>query len=231
MAPNATIRPTRLVAPPQGRAQLELVHFPLYSAAALNAAALPRELNFFNYAQGSQVSGAGTGALNAATRFHTNMETANFLAAPKTFTVLQIRLVTSLLNHAASPTLGDDSLMTATSHAQTDDLLLMQSMALRFFVGPKDYVQAPAFAVPGNAGLGGVAAASTHSTVAAFTGSRLVALHTAGRVHDMSAWPVLIANQQSFGAQLSCQWGTNPSITGQRLVFVVLEGVLGREVS
>lgn len=231
MAPNATIRPTRLVAPPQGRAQLELVHFPLYSAAALNAAALPREVNFFNYAQGSQVSGAGTGALASATRYHTNMETANFLAAPKTFTVFAVRLVCSQLNHAASPTLGDDTLATAASHNQSDDLLLLQTMALRFFVGPKDYVQAPGFAVPGNVGLGGIAAASVSNTNAAFAGSRLVATHTAGRVHSLEPWPVLIANQQSFGAQLLGGFTTNPTIVGQRLVFVVLEGILGREVS
>jgi hypothetical protein len=42
---------------------------------------------------------------------------------------------------------------------------------------------------------------------------------------------VLIANQQSFGAQLVCQWGTNPSLVNNRLVWVVLEGILGREVS
>jgi hypothetical protein len=222
-----------MLAPPQGRANLELVHFPLYSAVAFaGAAPLPRDANFFNYAQGSQVSGAGTAAFSSATRLHTNMETANFLAAPKTFTVMQLRLVHGQLSYAPAPALGDDSLIAApTPHAQQDDLLLLQSMALRFFVGPKDYVQVPGFLCPGNAGIGGVAAVSYNTSAAATAGIKTVALHTAGRVHDLSQWPVLIANQQSFGAQLVCQWGTNPSLVNNRLVWVVLEGILGREVS
>jgi len=231
-APDAAIRPTRMAEPPAGRAALELLHYPLYSAAALDAAALPRQLQFFSYRVGGTVSGAGSAAITA-TPFHTNLETPNFLAAPKTFTVQGVRVVMSPLSYAGGLAAIQDTALTAlTAHQQFEDLLrLTTSAALRFFVGPKDYVQAPLFACPGNAGIAGLAGVSVSDTNAAVSVARRVSAHTMGRGFDMRQWPVLLANQQSFGAELSCNWTTNPSLAVQRLVFVVLDGILGREVS
>ena len=255
------IRSTRMLAPAAGRPALELCHWPLYSCAVLNgnttigsATALPRQVSFFNYALGSQVSGNDTsgGALANATRWHTNMETANFLAAPKTMTVTAIRVVVSQLAHGTSPSISDASggasATAGTTLAQhAHDVRALQQYALRFFVGPKDYLQAPLYAVPSNAGVGGVAANSFQATATtgAYQFQRTVGTHIAGRSWSLDKWPVLIANQQSFGAELLCSFdSTVPSsgITGyaagnaqrliqSRAIFVVLEGILGREVA
>ena len=228
---QATVRPTRLTAPAQGRPQLELVHFPLYSSVALDAAAAPRTIQFFTYAIGQVVAGTGTGAI-AATRFHTNMQTANFLAAPKTFTVEGVRIVVPGAVYTASPAIQATAGVAIAANPQGDDLqLLVGSGHFRFFVGPKDYVQSPLFAVPANTGLGGVSSTSISNTNAASVFQRRTIIHTSGRTWAMPTWPVLIANQQSFGAELLFQWATNPTVSQNRLVFCVLDGVLGREVS
>lgn len=255
------IRSTRMLAPAAGRPALELCHWPLYSCAVLNgnttiasATALPRQVSFFNYALGSQVSGndTGGGALANATRWHTNMETANFLAAPKTMTVTAIRVVISQLAHGVSPSISDASGGAGTSPQATlaqhaHDVLALQQYALRFFVGPKDYLQAPLYAVPSNAGIGGVAANSTQATSSGNANmfQRTVGTHIAGKTWSLDKWPVLIANQQSFGAELLCSFDSNVPSSGidtfaegnaqrliqSRAIFVVLEGILGREVA
>lgn len=256
------IRSSRMLAPAAGRPALELCHWPLYSCAVINgnttigsATALPRQVSFFNYALGSQVSGNDTsgGALANATRWHTNMETANFLAAPKTMTVTAIRVVISQLSHtSASPAISDASGGASASPGATfaqhaHDVLALQQYALRFFVGPKDYLQAPLYAVPSNAGVGGVAANSLQASTstAQYQFQRTVGTHLAGKAWSLDKWPVLIANQQSFGAELLCSFestipgsGIDTYIEGNaqrliqsRAIFVVLEGILGREVA
>jgi hypothetical protein len=233
MAAQAMIRPTRLVAPPQGRAQLELVHWPLYSAIALaTATILPRQTSFFTYALGGTVSGAGAGAI-AATQFHTNLETPNFLAAPKTFTVTAVRLHMPFLQYAASPTVLATSGVAIASDLLADDLqLIIGSTHFRFSVGPKDYVRGPTYAIPANYGIGGVAGTSVSNTNAASVFQRRTALHTSGREFRMDTYPVLIANQQTFAAELLCEWTTNPTLAaGGRLLFCILDGIMGREVS
>lgn len=227
---DATIRPTRLVAPPQGRSLLEMLHWPMYSAVALNAAAIPRSVQFFTYSLGQTVSGAGTGAV-VATRFHTSMETPSFLAAPKTFTVEGVRLHMPPLAYAASPTVQDTVGAAIAADLAFDDLmLLVGSSAFRFSVGPKDYVQGPLFALPGCYGVSGIGATSISSTNAASIFQRRTAVHSSGREFRMRTWPVLIANQQQFAAELLNQWTTNPTLAGQRLLFCILDGLLGREV-
>ena len=253
-----SIPQTRFTAPAAGRPMLELCHWPLYSTAVLDgnatigsAAALPRQVSFFNYALGSQVSGNGTGALSNSLRWHTNMETANFLAAPKTMTVTGVRLVVSQLTHTGSvPVIADVSgNVSATANTafanHAHDLLVLQQYSFRFFVGPKDYVVAPLYAVPGNAGVSGIAANNTQGTTSgnAVSFVRAVATHVGGRSWSLANWPVLIANQQSFGAELTNQFGTLTTTTtsfqagsgvrlcGQRAITVVLEGILGREVA
>lgn len=243
---NLNIRPTRMIAPPQGRAALELVQFPLYSAASLDAAAVPSQISFFNYALGQTVS-SNQAVAPQANRFHTNMETSNFLSAPKTFTVQQVRLVIGQASYSTNPDVqantqpAGTASATATSSTLFNDTLTLGSMAFRFFVGPKDYVNAPLWAVAGNTGLGGTAAVSVASNLAAAAGppvesgirSNVVSTpYYCGKSWTIRTWPVLLANQQSFGAELTNQFTkTNLTLGAVRLVFVVLEGVLGREVS
>lgn len=244
---NLNIRPSRMVAPPQGRAALELVQFPLYSAASLDAAAVPSQISFFNYALGQTVSSNQTLNVPQANRFHTNMETSNFLSAPKTFTVQQIRIVIGQASYSTNPAVQANGQAAATASALAtsstlfNDTLTLGSMAFRFFVGPKDYCNAPLWAVAGNTGLGGTASVSVANNLAVAAGppqesgirSNVVSTpYYCGKSWTIRTWPVLLANQQSFGAELTNQFTkTNLTLGAVRLVFVVLEGVLGREVS
>lgn len=227
------IRPSRMIAPPTGRAALELVQFPLYSAAAFSTGAVPSQISFFNYALGQAVSGTGAAAASNSNRFHTNMETANFLSAPKTFTVTQVRVVVGQAVYNTSPTVEDNTVAsTVSSSVLLDDLTKLESMAFRFFVGPKDYAQAPLWAIAANTGIGGIIASGSESNDATAVGVNAVAPYICGKSWSIKTWPVLIANQQSFGAELTNSFvKTNLDLTAQRLVWCVLEGVLGREVS
>lgn len=229
------IRPSRMIAPPQGRAALELVQFPMYSCAILDASAsLPRQIGFFNYAIGQAVSTNATSSVNA-TRFDTSMETANFLAAPKTFTVEQIRIVISQTSYAsnAPAATSNNTSAAATPSPILNDIQLIGSGAFRFFVGPKDYVQTPLWAVSANAGVSGVADVSISSTASAYGGLIATTPYVCGRPWTIKTWPVLIANQQSFGAEILSQFAqaAGNQLSAVRRVWCVLEGVLGREVS
>ena len=227
---DLAVRPTRMVAPPPGRPQLELVHWPLYSALALTTSNLPRSSRFFTYAVGNTVSGTGPGAV-AATQFHTNLETPNILAAPKTFTVEGVRMHFLPLIASNSPTIADTTGAAIASDDAFDDAMkVVNSCVIRFFVGPKDYCQSPLFSCPGNWGLGGISATNVSSTNAASVFQRRTAVHSSGRGFDMNNFPVLIANQQSFGAELLCEFATNPTLAQARYLFCVLDGILGREV-
>jgi hypothetical protein len=242
---NFNVRPTRGIAPPVGRAALELVQFPLYSAAALDAAAVPSQISFFNYALGQGVS-TNLATAPQANRFHTNMETSNFLSAPKTFTVQQVRVIVAQASYASSTPNVQANTQTAAAAAATttssvlfNDTLALGSMAFRFFVGPKDYVNAPLWSIAANTGLGGTASVSVSSNCAVAAGtetgirSNVVSTpYYGGKSWTVRTWPILLANQQSFGAELTNQFDkTNLSLGAVRLVFVVLEGILGREVS
>jgi len=228
------VMPRRFAAPAAGTPRLEMIHQPLYSAVAIdNAAAIPRSTFFFNYAIGNTVSGAGGGA-RAATLFETNLEVASFLSAPKLFTVHAVRLILSPLNYTAgAPATADGSQGTADeNNDQLDDAQLIRfSCALRFFVGPKDYIKAPIFLMPENTGLGGLGVTSISSAADTLQFTNNVAVHFAGKSWTMPTYPVLIANQQNFGAELVNQWTTNPTTNDDKLLWCVLDGVLGREVS
>lgn len=229
---NFNIRPTRGIAPPVGRAALELVQFPLYSAVSLAAAAVPSQISFFNYALGQNVTSSGTAAIQA-TRFHTNMETANFLSAPKVFTVHQIRIVVGQASYNVSPAVEDTTpASTVSSSPLFDDLLKLQSMAFRFAVGPKDYVQAPLWSIAANTGLGGTSSSAIASNNGTALSVNTNTPYLCGKSWSIKTWPVLIANQQSFSAELTNSFvKTDLSVSAIRLVWCVLEGVLGREVS
>lgn len=232
---QAAVIPRRIAGPDNtGVAKLELLHQPLYSAVAIagTAAALPRELNFFNYGIGGTVTGAGSGAVRATT-FHTNLEAAAPLASPKTFSIYGVRIIGSILAHvAAGPLLSDQSFeLGRNPNEQHDDLFLIHystSFVLR--VGNKDYLRGPTMKHPANTGIEGVVDAAISTTAAAVGAQQRNAIYTAGRYFGLETYPILLAPQQSWTAQLLCQWGTNPTPVLDRYVFCVFDGLLGREV-
>lgn len=239
MAQQLVKRPRRMLAPSSfgARPVLEQIHQPLYSAVALdNAAALPRQVQFFNYAIGQNVTGAGGGVVSS-TAFHTNMQTVGFLSQPKQFTCSGVRLRMASLDYAlagAAPALSDP---TMTAAAPTDDDLLEDLLGLlysgifRFTVGPKVYTEVPAYQVPANSGIGGVTGvAIADGTAATSRTQRRSAQHGGGRYYRFPMYPVLISAQQSFSCELIFPWATNLTLNDDRYVWAVLDGILSREV-
>lgn len=227
--------PRRMAMPADlaGRPLQEMIHEPLHSAIALNAAALPAQVNAFNYAIGQTVSGAGPGAI-PATVFHTNMDTPGLLPKPRIASVYGLRVVMNALAFAGgNPDLSDPSQINGVPNDDFfDDLrTFTYSVTLRLQVGPKNYLIAPLFLIPGNVGFGGVAsftiadgtAAATHS-ISHYGG------HTAGKYLGLPTYPVLLADQQSFLVEFTALWPTNPTMNDARYVWTFLDCIQGREV-
>lgn len=229
--------PRRFMVPAEamgdGAVPLEFIKHNLYSCVALDGGApIPRDLECFNFIQGQTVPGAGAGAI-AATQFHTNMQAARTLPKPKTFTVQTVRVVMLPLDFASgSPTIGDDTVAGAAANLdQVDDsILISQSMTARFEIGEKSYLEAPLWMIPSQVGLGGVAATAI-ANAAGVSRQQRVSVHTAGRGWDFTrSRPPVLWNQQQFRWRFETRWATNPSPVGDRLVYVVFGGILGREV-
>lgn len=236
-APMAKALATRLNLGPEstGEAQgqlLELAAWPLYSAAQFDAAALPRELEVFNYTQGQRVS-SNAAAPAIASQIHTNMLAIRTIPRPKTFTVFGVRVIVPPLAITTAPALADPTSGVALeNNDQVDDLqLLLATQALTFEIGEKKYLEAPLWMLPANVGPGGVAASSVSNTNAASIFQTRVALSTCGLAyHFNTGRKPVIWNQQSIRCAFSCQWATNPSLVDSKLVYVVFDGILGREI-
>jgi|KBSSwiStaDraftv2_1062776.scaffolds.fasta_scaffold02978_9 hypothetical protein len=231
---------TRFNLPPEvtGELQnipLELLPWSLYSSAAFaNGTAIPRQTQLFNYIRGSTVSGAGSGAI-AATRWHTNMEAIQTLPAPKTFLCTTLRVNILPVAVTTTTALADDTVGTAEeNNDQVDDLLaFMFSTALRFKIGESTYVEHPLWMFPTNNGIGGLAACSVHANGSVIWQTR-VAAHTRGVAYDFgdaaTARRPVLWNQQSFTVDILGEFATMPSPADDKIVQVVLDGVMGREL-
>lgn len=233
--PAIAVEPRRMLSPHPAfeRAQLEPVHQPLYSAAAFDAALCPAEVNFFTYSIGGIVSGAGAGA-TAASLIHTNMETAGFLAAPKIFLAEKVSIVVSQLNATLSAQLEVNFALAAAVNAveMHDDLCrLLYGSWLRWIVGTKDYFVGPAWLVPGNYGLNGIAAAAIADTdVVTENYVRYHSVYGYGKQMKLSRFPVLLPSQQNFRMSLNFTQNVRPTLIAARLVYANLHGLYGREV-
>ncbi len=224
-------------------ARLEPIMQPLYSAAVYDNAALStqRELFFFRYAIGGQVSGLAAAAGTVpATVLHTNMDTAGFLAAPKVFLVKGCRLVIPGINSTLSDvkTTNPQTGETPVEHDLADMLEVLYGTYFRFFVGTKDYLNVPTFMVPGNVGVGGLmetdvmapAAAGPfqHVYVSANSNGQYAAMTRNGDPAEDHS--ILIPPQQNFFCSLNASQATPPTVAAECLVYAVLDGVFGREV-
>lgn len=234
-------RVRRAYSPPQlsGRPLLENVVYPLYSTAGLAAAALPAEINLFQYAKGQAVPGAGNFAGATSSLWHTNMDTPSSLAAPKVFTITGVRCHLSHVSVDSSTANQTELVQTAdlassaTENPQlADPLRVFNSGVLRLTVGPKTYCNHPLWFFPSNIGVGGLNSVSTATGSATSTTQRsIVAAHQVGQYFDFDTYPVVIAAQQSFGVNISFTWATNPTLTAARAITVFLDGIMSREVS
>lgn len=227
--------PRRMLTPAEihARAQLEFTHYPLYSSVIIPNT-VPRENPLFGYALGDTVSGtpAGGGGTIVANDLFTNMETARFLANPKMFVCQGISAFVSALNFnsGAAPSVQNTVGATGVALNQPDNLqLLWYTGLLRFFVGNKDYAQAPLFRFPANTGIEGLAALA-HDDDATGGLTFAVAAMPKGIPWTMDTYPVTIYPQQTFGASIDFKASTsNVALAFNSMATVALRGILGRE--
>lgn len=216
-------------------AQLEPIVQPLYSAAIIESGVdLPQELFFFRYAVGGTVSGlAGAAGTTVASVLHTNMDTPGFIASPKVFLITGVRLLIPNIDSVFTAP-KDDSATAAefpTPHSITDTMEIFYGTYFRLFIGTKDYLTVPTWAIPGNTGVGGMAAGNI--SVAAAAGpfeSQVVSANTSGRYFGLGEHRILLPSQQNFFASLNAPQPDPPQTAAEAAVVAVLDGVLGREV-
>lgn len=225
---------THVLAPDMGRALLEPIQQPLYSAAMLNNAILPRELLFFGYGIGEAVSGLGDGAVGSASPWHTNMLTGRQLSSPKTFLVEEVSIAWLDI---APPALGaaakllDPSAANAFSQSDAlDDLLLGWYTGLyRFSIGGlKDYVVVPLPLVPLNSGIDGFSA--MEATLVADNLMKSESLRPCGEPFSLQNRPVFIPTLQEFDVRIEWQQVTRVVMLDEHVLFAYLDGRQGREV-
>lgn len=212
------------------------VRQPIYSSAGLNTGALPSELQFFNYARGQNVPGAGNFAGIASTVYNTNMDMAGQLGRPKKYRCdgLRVHLPSIAASGSGVPALTDPSFAAAAS--QDDELLedwlvIVYSTFLQLRIGEKYYANHPLWYMPSNTGFDGVAAVAQDNGTAATTANLSLGLYNGkGTSLGINLIPFLIEMQQTITCTLRCPW-TSPSLNDHHILFVYLTGNLYREVS
>lgn len=240
--PKMIAAPRRFASPINAMraAKLEPIHQPLYSAYILDNTTAPAQALFFNYGVGGQVATNATSPPNA-TDLHTNMVSAGFLPSPKMFLVTGIRIVPIELDATLTDLLQDTSAITNAGPTFTgqdstllEDLVrILYGSVFKFFVGTKNYLTNPTWNVPANTGVQGESNSlygGGASAIAASTVQRLQTFHGAGRYFSLPAFPTMIVPQQNFNCTLEFPQTTRPTFGADRLVYAVLDGILGREV-
>lgn len=213
-------------APDPGAPLLEVIAQPLYSAIGLAAAAIPNETRAFQYQIGDTVAGTGGGA---STLLHTNMEVSGALATPKVFEVTGMRLVISNLDAASTAGATHPADDSASNPLLLEDVQrLVHGTHLALHVGTKDYAAGPSWLFPGNCGLNGLASITAMDTDTA-TQAEILAVQGMGKYYSLNPYTVFIPSQQSFHAKLRATQASPPTLISTRLVWVVLDGRLGRE--
>lgn len=216
---------------------------PLYSAVAIGPGAsslvIPSEVVAFNYAVGGTVSGTGYGAAIPANNWHTNMRIPRTLPSPEVFVIDRARLAMSPLSVTVSgsiyePGIDQDTAQTSasTSMSAIDLLYLMTTLHCRMEMEGKRYIDAPAFMLPANVGLGGVSEVSASTTNAAVVLKRNVAMHWAGEGWRFSdSVPPILTSQTVLDFRVQYQHpGTALLLQADRYLHVILQGTHGRAV-
>lgn len=222
------------------RAKLEPIHQPLYSCYVFDNTTAPAQAQFFTYGVGGTVA-TNLATAPQATELHTNMTVGVFLPSPKMFLVTGIRVVpveidatfTDVLADSAGTTFAGPTFTGSDSSLLEDLIRILYGSVFKFFVGTKNYLTNPTWNVPANTGVQGEANAiygGGATPIAASVVQRLQTFHGAGRYFALPAFPTMIVPQQNFNCTLEFPQTTRPTISADRAVYAVLDGVLGREV-
>lgn len=218
---------------------------PLYSAVGFDAAALPAEISPFSYAIGGTVANnfaSPLAGVTNATNYHTNLRVPRQLPSPEVFVFDRIRAIimpAGLVPGTSSEVALDDVFgavgAAGLNVSNSRDVLILQSLTLRFELEQKLYAEAPLWMFPANVGVFGSNSSAWNSVLRSDTTANMrktSAVHWAGegwRFAD-SMPPVLTSS-----AVLDCKIrydhpGTAPSIQVARYLFIVMQGRHGRAV-
>ena len=194
---------------PARKAYLEPIEQPIYSSAVLTAASPERVLNFFpvpNASQGNKVL--------------SNISD-NKLANPKLFVVRGWRL------HVQQAVA-----IQSTDSAQLNGLnTIIENYFYRFFVGSKDYLILPMFAVPSGLGAWAAMAGAGAEATNEFAQQMNLGAPSYHNYRALKRNQITVPPQQEFEADLNLTNAGLASFTGaDRRVWNLLEGTLGREV-
>ena len=208
---------------------LEVVHQPIYSAIALDAAIIPAETRFFNYAIGDVVTGAGIGA-TVSGDIHTSQEIASALPTPKVFECRGIRLVMADMSADLLTVLQTANPVPLAPNTTLDTLkLIYWGTDFRWHIGNKDYLTVPTSFVPANVGIGGVAGQDA-TDLPALDQRQIVAVQGGGKYFTFQPFPLFIPSQQVYFGELRGSQVTAPTLAVAALVWCIIDGVQGREV-
>lgn len=230
---SLSVPQSRVDVPTRADAVLEVIQQPLYSCAGFVAgSAIQFSTEVFSYRIGQNVPG-NIGAV-ASTINHTNMTQAGTLAVPKVYEFRAIRQVVSQLVGAALTTVmtvTNDSTPMEPNSLWQNTLFMFWGTSLKFHVGEKDYLEGvPSFLTPGNVGIGGVAALASDDQADAEQ-QQVVCVNGAGRAFNFEPYAIFLPSQQQFFAQIRATQPTPPTVSAaDTLVYVIADGVLGREV-
>lgn len=235
--PPMVAKPRRFASPHPAfaHAAVEPIHQPMYSAYEFQSSTAPSEALFFQYAVGGTVAG-NAGASTTATKLHTNLPAAGFFPTPKLFLVTGLRFILPPIKYTLDDIIDATDWATGAPSGDLDTLediiRIVYGSYLRLYVGAKDYLEAPSWLVPGNVGVSGLAAltAGTGATNA-YPHASVAIPHTVGRYYAFDRYPILIPSQQNFSVSVNFPQSTKPTLNVAHIGYVVLDGILGREVA
>lgn len=202
---------SRSVSPyaPGNRAYLEWIRQDLYSSG-LTGTTLAT-ITFFGTAQG-----ASAGNL-------TNIETPNAVQNPKVFRWLGIR---TYVQQSALARVKED---TASFVSAADAANILESYFITTKIGPKDYVQAPLFALPAGFGMWFSGASTGTNANPIMVGTQQNGIPTFNNFMKFGRKVVTLTPNQNFQCQAVLGTATLSTVTLTTRIWVFFVGILGRE--
>ena len=194
---------------PGRRAMLEWIRQDLYSSGVTGTTLAG--ITFFGTAQG-----ASAGNL-------TNIETPNAVQNPKVFRWLGIRC------HVQQGAVARVVELTATPTALVDAANILEGYFLTTQIGPKQYVQAPLFALP--SGFGVFSSGAATGTAATWQSASVQSngIPTFNNFMKFGRKVITLVPNQNFQVAANLGTLTATTVTTTTRIWIFLVGILGRE--
>lgn len=194
---------------PGRRAMLEWIRQDLYSSGLTGTTLAP--ISFFAVAQGAS---AGN---------FTNMETPNAVQNPKVFRWLGIRI------HIQQSAVARVVENTATLVSTSDAANILESYFLTTQIGPKQYVQAPLFALPSGFGLWFSGTMTGTNANPIQNGVNANGVPSFNNFMKFGRKVITLVPNQNFQVVANLGTATSASVAVTTRLWCFLVGILGRE--